>query len=343
MPSRRAWMVMGTLLEVTVYRPAGQDTAASEDLRAAYEAVVGVDRRMSLYRDDSELSALNEAAGSGPVAASQPLLEVLEAARHYGSLSRGAFDVTVEPLVQVWGLYFFERDELPSAAQIEAARHRVGHDRIRLDPEAGAVGLEEGTHVDLGAIAKGYAVDLALARLAERGVPAALIDLGGNIGVLGTPPGEPSWEIGVRHPRDADSLLGSLRLDPGRSVATTGDYERFIEIDGERYAHVIDPRSGWPVRGVFAVTVVAPDATAADALSTAAYVLGPDDGMALLAACDGVEGLAVTPASGEVAGRLRVEVTAGLHGSPPPFTLVGGVDAEVVAWRGDVTGWPSDC
>lgn len=334
---------MGTLLEVTVYRPAGEDAAATADLRAAYEAIAEVDRRMSLYRDDSELSALNDTAGSGPVGASPALLEVLQAARRYGSLSRGAFDVTVEPLVQVWGLYFFERDELPAATQIEAARRRVGHHRIRLDVEAGTVGLEEGTHVDLGAIAKGYAVDRALARLSERGVPAALLDLGGNIGVLGTPPGESSWEIGVRHPRDTDSLLGSLRLDPGRSVATTGDYERFVEIDGERYAHVIDPRSGWPVRGIFAVTVVAPDGIAADALSTAAYVLGPRDGMALLEACAGVEGLVVTPAAENESAGLRVELTSGLLEDAPRFAASDAPGTEIMRWRGDAGDWPDDC
>ena len=155
------------------------------------------------------------------------------------------------------------------------------------------ISLAEGTRLDLGAIAKGFAVDKAVGVLNARGVSAALVNLGGNVGVFGPAPGGGPWSVGIQHPRE-DRLIGEVRLTEG-AVATSGDYDRFFEVDGHRYGHVIDPRTGWPTQGVYSVTVVAPSAVAADALSTAAFVLGPDKGSALLNRCRQVDGFFVEP------------------------------------------------
>ncbi|MFQ5743834.1 MAG: FAD:protein FMN transferase, partial [Acidobacteriota bacterium] len=302
---RRAWMIMGTALEITVYRPPAEHEVAVVDLRAGYAAVQEVDRRMSLYRDDSELVLLNSRAGEGFVPVSPGLYQVLAAAVHYQRASGGAFDATVTPLVQLWGFYRQQGQSVPPPFAIEAELRKVGAGRIELQPGHQMVALAPETRVDLGAIAKGYAVDRVVDTLAARGVPAALVNLGGNIGVFGSPPGGDAWSVGVRHPRPGTALLGNLEIPAGWAVATSGDYERFFEADGRRYSHLLDPRTGWPVQEIMAVTVVAPDGMTADALSTAAFVLGRQEGLALLESCIDVEGLVVVRAEAVDGGARR--------------------------------------
>ncbi|MCZ6768495.1 MAG: FAD:protein FMN transferase, partial [Acidobacteria bacterium] len=313
-PERRAWTSMGTTLEATVYRPATARPLAQADLAAVYSAVIEIDQLMSLYLPDSELVALNAHAGAGTIEVSTPTLEVLRAAQHYARLSGGALDITVQPLVELWGFYRMERNWIPPEAKIQEALRQIGPDRINLDTAARTVVLAAGSQLDLGSIAKGYAIDRAIEVLRARGVPAALIDLGGNIGVLGQPPDGRSWVVGIRHPR-RDQLIGLLRLRSG-AVATSGDYDRYFEVAGRRFSHLLDPRTGWPAEGMYSVTVVAPNATAADALSTAAFVLGPERGMALLSECQGVEGLLIQPLNDQVPGQqdsaeLAVSITTG--------------------------------
>jgi thiamine biosynthesis lipoprotein len=287
---RDEWMAMAAALDVTVYR--ADAAAAAADLAAAAAEVAALDRRMSLYRADSELVALNGSDHGAPVNVSPPMFEVLAAAAEFARLSSGAFDVSVMPLVEAWGFYRVAWARVPDAPAVAAARARVGPHMWALDPAAGAVTLRPGARLDLGGIAKGYAVDRALAVLRARHVPAALVNLGGNIGVLGLPPGDTPWIIGIGHPR-TQKLLGRIRLWRG-AVATSGDSDRYFEVDGTRYAHIVDPRSGLPVRTLAAMTVIAPSATAADALSTAAFVLGPEQGLALLRTVPGAGGVAVT-------------------------------------------------
>jgi thiamine biosynthesis lipoprotein ApbE len=286
---RDEWTVMGTVLDVSVYR--ADAVAAAADLEAAYQEIAALDRRMSLYRADSELTALNAADHGAPVTLSAPMFEVLSAAAAFARLSGGAFDISVMPLVDVWGFYHVTRATVPSAALIEAARKRVGSHMWSLG--ANTVTIKNGARFDLGGIAKGYAVDRALAVLRARGVTAALVNLGGNIGVLGFAPGAKPWTIGIDHPR-TQKLMGRIKLWRG-AVATSGDNDRFFEMNGVRYAHIIDPRSGRPVQNIAAMTVIAPTATAADALSTSAFVLGPEKGLALLRSYPGAGGVAVTP------------------------------------------------
>lgn len=284
---------MATSLDITVYRPASMSSLTSDDLRAAYAEVVEIDRLMSLYKADSELTALNNRNGEGAVPVSPKLFEVLSAASHYAHLSGGAFDATVQPLVNLWGFFRVEHAAIPLQAQIDAVMKVIGNDRMSLDASTRTLTLQGGTRVDLGGIAKGYAVDRALAVLKARGVQAALVNLGGNIGVLGRPPGRRPWVVGIQHPREP-RLIGQIRFWHG-AVATSGDYDRYFEFGGKRYSHLLDPRTGQPVEGIYSFTVVAPTATAADAFSTAAFVLGAERGLALLKGCRGFQGVAIEP------------------------------------------------
>ncbi|MDX2144989.1 MAG: FAD:protein FMN transferase [Rhodospirillaceae bacterium] len=338
-PVRETWTVMATGLDVTVYRPASAEAQAAEDLAAAHQEVVAIDRMMSLYRPDSELVALNAKAGRGAIPVSAPLFEVLQAAEHYARLSGGAFDVTVQPLVELWGFYRVERAAIPPQDQIDKAMAQVGFTRVTLDAEARTATLEPGTRIDLGAIAKGYAVDVALAALRARGVPAALVNLGGNIGVLGRRPDGKPWSVGLQHPRE-NRLIGRIELLAG-AVATSGDYDRYFEAGGKRYSHIIDPRTGWPVDGVYALTVAAPNATAADALSTAGFVQGATDGMTLLENCAGVAAVSVAPTDGD--GPYAVRATSANRRDDAQIRIDPNPDVVVAPRDRTESGAETDC
>ena len=332
--AHRTWTLMGTILEATVYRPAAATTLALADLEAVHNAVSKIDQLMSLYRPDSELVGLNTQAGSGQIEVSAPTFQVLQASQHYTRLSGGAIDVTVQPLVQLWGFYSMERTSIPPLEEIQAVLHQVGADRLHLDASTRTAALATGSRLDLGSIAKGYAIDQAVAALRARGVPAALIDLGGNIGVLGQPPDGRPWTVGIKHPR-RDSLIGVLRFREG-AIATSGDYDRYFEVEGRRFSHLLDPRTGWPAEGLYSVTVIAPNATAADALSTAAFVLGPERGMALLSECQEVEGLLVQPLGKraeeeqDASHQVVIKTTVSTQGGAVSFVLESGTAATLL-------------
>lgn len=285
---------MGTSIEITVYRPDSDTTLAAADLEAAFAVIAGIDDSMSLYQEDSELVALNARAGAGPVPVNDSLFDILSASHFYAALSDSAFDAMIQPLVALWGFYDVREAAVATQGEIDAVLSVIGSSHMRLNEQTSMVSLDAGAALDLGGIAKGYAIDLALTVLDDRGVPAALINLGGNVGVLGAAPGDRPWVVGLKHPR-GDRLIGQIQFTEG-AVSTSGDYDRYFEFGGQRYSHLLDPRTGWPVNGFHAVTVHAPTATAADALSTAAFVLGPEDGMALLQGCHKVTAVTAGPA-----------------------------------------------
>lgn len=277
----RGWPVMGTLLRASAAAP--DSAAANRALEAARSAVFRVDSLMSTYRDDSDLSRINAAAGSGrwvPVAASTA--RVLEAALSWARISGGAFDPTAGPLASAWG---FHRGEpaVPPPARSDSAARLVGWRLVERDTAGRGVRLPRaGMRLDFGAIAKGWALDRAVRAMREAGAVGGTVDLGGNVSVFGRPPrARDRWRLGIRHPRREGRLAGTLALDSG-SVATSGDSEQFVVEDGTRYSHVMDPRTGRPARGVVQVTVTAARGIDADALSTALFVLGPEEGRALL-------------------------------------------------------------
>jgi thiamine biosynthesis lipoprotein len=272
---------MGTLFEAVAWAPDSATGRAA--LEAARAVVVRVDSLMSTYKPESELSRMAASAGTGhwtPLSAET--LEVLETALEWARASGGAFDPTVGPLVDLWGFHEGE-GRVPSDEEIAAARGTVGWEKVEVEPTVSRARLPvEGMELDFGAIAKGYALDLATRAMRRAGASAGTVDLGGNVSVFGARPGGGGWSLGIRHPRDADRLLGRIEINGG-SVATSGDYERYFEVDGVRYSHILDPRTGWPARGVIQTTAAAPTGIEADALSTTLFVLGPEAGRDLLA------------------------------------------------------------
>lgn len=280
---------MGTRFRVVLY---AHDRAAGEAAaQAALLRVEELDAKLSDYRDDSALSRLSAlSADSAPtpfVEADRDLFGVLACAEGISFISAGAFDVTVGPAVQLWRRAR-RQNELPSSAQLDEALHAMGWNKLELDQERQRVRLlARDMRLDVGGIGKGFAVDRALETLAAHGIERALVAGGGDVGVRRAPPDERAWRIAIApfgESHDADVI----ELE-NQAVSTSGDVYQAFEIDGQRYSHVIDPRSAWALANRRAATVVAEDATRSDALATALCVLDPTEGLALAQRVRGVE------------------------------------------------------
>jgi len=286
-PVSRAGFFFGTVIEVTV---SGSGSAAGEAaLDAVFSRFEELEQRLSATVAGSDVDRLGDGAGEA-VAVSDDALRVLSRAYYFAELTGGAFDPTIGPLVALWGIGS-DGARVPSDEEITAARALVDYRRASVDEAAGTATLSAGQRADLGGIAKGYAADEAGRILNEAGIGHALVNLGGNILTLGGRPEGGPWRIGLQDPfGERGDYIGVLEITDGTAV-TSGAYERYFEKDGVRYHHLLDPSTGYPARsGLVSVTIVAPSSTDADALSTAAFILGPEEGIAL------VESLAQTGA-----------------------------------------------
>lgn len=264
--------------EVTISVAAPESLEVLRAIEAAFAEVARLTGVLSEWHPESETSAVNHQAGAGPVQVSADTLAVLAAASDVSQASDGAFDATCGALVGLWD-FRSPNPKLPSAEQIAARLPLVDHRQVELDPGARTVRLKrQGMRLTLGGIAKGYIVDRASAVLRQRGFPNHLISAGGDMFAAGRR-GARRWTIGIYHPRDR-RVVSKLALE-NQGAATSGNYERFVIIDGVRYHHILDPRTGRPVRGLSSVTVVADSAMLADAYATAVFVLGRDEGLAL--------------------------------------------------------------
>lgn len=298
-------LMMDTNVEL-VFSAAGSREAAGAQ-EAAFMEMARLEALLSRSLQESDILRLNRRAGAGsPAAVSPETITVVESALEYSALTGGAFDITVAPLLDLWG-FLGRQFRVPAQEEIESALPLVDYTLLRVDRERGELYLPRaGMAVDLGGIAKGYIVDRGLEILAEAGIKHAFLNAGGDIALLGSRPDGTPWRIGVQHPREKEKLLAVLSLTGG-AVVTSGDYERAFQADGRRYHHILDPETGFPVYSLASVTVIAPTAMTADALSTAIFVLGPERGLALVEKLPGIEALLVTP-------ELELLISSGLQG-----------------------------
>ncbi len=281
---------MGTLIAMQVL-VTGNDGEAQRQLAAGFDEITRLERLMG-YGPESEVLRMNDAAGRSPSPVSAETLAMLRLALELAERSGGAFDPTWAGLAPAWDLKA-DPPRVPSPEELAAARALVGWEGLRLDAEAGTAFLErEGMAVGLGGVAKGGIVDAAGAAMLAAGAEAVLIDAGGDLLALGRKSATHPWRAGIQDPRAPDDLLGSVELED-EALASSAGYARFVEIDGKRYHHVLDPRTGWPSEGALGVSVIAPSAALADGLATALFVLGPKEGLALAATFPGVDALIV--------------------------------------------------
>ena len=264
---------MGSTYTIDLY---GTDRIYLEDAAdAAFDEVRRIDEWLSNYKPDSELSQVNRRAAQGPMKISAELFDLLSQCLEYSRRSEGAFDITVGPLMKIWGFYKGS-GRLPHRAVVQAAMTKVGYKHVRLDRAAGTVWFDRvGVELDPGGIGKGYAVDRMVEILKRKGVKTALVaGSGSSIYGLGAPPNEPrGWRVEIKNPWDTSKTSAELFLKD-MSMSTSGSYEKFFRAEGKTYAHIMDPRTGFPAQGSVSVSVVAPSTLDSEAWAKPYFVNG---------------------------------------------------------------------
>jgi thiamine biosynthesis lipoprotein len=267
-------MHLGTAVQIILYAPTAE--VAEKAAKEAFASFRAIQEIMSDYDSESELSLLCESRGW--IRVSDDLFTVLRAAKHYSTISDGAFDVTIGPLSRLWRRSR-RQQELPREQLVEQAKQRVGNHLWKIDEKTQSVRLlKEGMRFDLGAIAKGYAIDKAFDIIQRHGIVSQLVDAGGDFRVGAPPPGTEGWRIA----KESETKGNEMVFLKDTAMATSGGRFKFVEIDGVRYAHIVDPKTGLGMTGLQTVHVTAPTAMEADALATAVILLGKEKGQALI-------------------------------------------------------------
>ena len=277
--------LMGTSFQIRVVTDDAAHGCAA--VNAAFQEVARQEALFSEYQDSSDISAINRAAGQSPVSVDAEVFTLLQRSLWASQATGGAFDITFAGCGRLWSI---REQRIPDNLALAACLDTVGYRALVLDPWRSSAWLPKvGMRIGLGGVAKGYGVDRAAEVLRASGVTRFAVDGGGDLRVEGTDI-DGAWTVHIAHPRDPGRVFETIRLDRG-AIVTSGDYLRFFERDGVRYHHILDPATGQPARRSMAVTVIAPNATDADALATGLFVLGPERGLAALARLPGVEAL----------------------------------------------------
>jgi thiamine biosynthesis lipoprotein len=297
-------LVMGTFAHLKAVAR-NQDTAG-KCVQSAFEEIKKVDELMSDYKSDSEISRVNRDAFKQAVNVSASTFEVLQKSVDFSELSEGAFDITIAPLAELWRTAA-EVNSVPTEAELEQARSKVGYEKLILDANEMTVRFAvDGMKLDLGGIAKGYSIDKATEAMQAGGAIGGMVDVGGDIRCFGLPPeGKKTWRIGLQdpaQPEGGDETLGGgagrilmvLKLK-NAAVATSGGYQRFVLIEGKKHSHIINRDTGASAEGASSVTVISQSAIDADALATSVSVMGAEKGLALIEKTPQTEAILITP------------------------------------------------
>ncbi|MHC4157923.1 MAG: FAD:protein FMN transferase [Planctomycetota bacterium] len=294
--------VMGTFARVIAV--AADSDIAKQCIETAFAEIINVDKLMSDYKADSEISEVNRDASKRAVKVSKSTYEVLQKSIEFSKLTDGAFDVTIGPLVDLWRMAE-TTDTLPAEDELHQALSKVGYDKLLLDSKEISVRFAVGgMRLDLGGVAKGYAIDKAVKAMQEHGALGAMVEIGGDIRCFGVPPvGKERWRIGLQDARrtgeEDDVSIGELLLVlelVDAVVATSGNYQRFAVIEGQRYSHILDAKTGNACEELASVTVISKNAIEADALATAVSIMGPEKGLALIEKTPQAEAIMITSA-----------------------------------------------
>lgn len=299
-------LYMGTIVRIKIpVHPQKEKVKIGKAIRKAFEEIARVENMFSVFKEESEISKINRLKAGEKLKLNSEVFGLIERSISYSRRTEGAFDITVKPLGDLWKAAR-ANGRLPSDESLKAALSKVGFKYISLDKKDGTIALaREGMAIDAGGIAKGYAVDRAVNILKENGIRNALVDAGGDVYCLGMRSRGKMWKIGIQHPRKSPGMISEIKLK-NKAVDTSGDYEKYFILNGRRYSHIIDPRSGYPIGdNVVSATVIAEDSTTADMLATALCVLGKSGFKAIIT--EGAEAMIVINENG----RLKTEATAG--------------------------------
>ena len=278
-PIKETRLLLDTAIEITAYGKDAKNGIA--DAFAEYEHIQKIADR---FRSDSDITRVNMAAGGEAVRVDPLLLEMIAAVKAQPKPVRDLVKMTIGPVSDTWQIRDSDNWQPPSNAAVNGATRLVDDEAIEIDNAASTIRLTKaGMSLDVGAVAKGYATDRAIAALRAAGVQHALINAGGNVHAIGAKPDGSPWRVGLQHPREKNKLSGVFSLLDGESLQTSGDYQRFVIYQGRRYAHIFDPRTGAPAdTGLSSATIVCKTSTLGDILSTAIYVAGQAQGQAML-------------------------------------------------------------
>lgn len=306
----QSFLMLGTVCKITIY-----DNPSDEAFAAAFARLREIENLMSLHKESSEIAKINAQAGKQAVTVSLDTFSVVKKALEIAHLSSGAFDPTIGPLVQAWDIGG-DNPHKPSQEEIDSLLPLIGYERVLLDDETHSVFLTDPHMVlDLGGIAKGYAADEAAKVLAQFDVKSAIINLGGNVLTVGKKPDLSAWKIGIQDPEsDRGTYVMILNL-VDTSLVTSGPYERFLELEGKVYHHILDTQTGYPIDSDFtSVSIITHNSFLADALSTSLYALGYEKGMALVDGLEGVEAIFFTKDK-------QILVSQGIKDGKLPYTI----------------------
>ncbi len=276
-----AQLAIGTYVQMDICAAVSEEQTVDRAMDEVWQRMRTIEQRMNAYNPDSEIGRVNRSGGQ-PVEVSEDVFAVVQRAVGFSKTTGGAFDITVRPLMDFWRR-MQEEGRMPAPEDVKVIKDRVGSDQIHLSRNAGRpeIACPDGCALDLGAIAKGYVVDEAARILHDNGLSHFLIDAGGDMYAAGQSCGGDAWHIGVRHPRNAQQMADTIVLSD-QAVATSGDYEQFYDIAGQRRSHILNPLTGYPQSGAVSATVIAPTAIEADAFATALTVLDVSLGMDLI-------------------------------------------------------------
>lgn len=287
---QRTQFLMGTYVEIKIFSEGPQK--ADEAISSAFKRIKEIEDMMSAKKGGTWLRRISTQAVGKPLDIPKDLMNVITISQKYSELTNGAFDITIGAITRLWE-FDDEMKGIPDKGVVEDALQYVNFQQIHLDEVKGTIMLDSNQiSLDLGAVAKGYAVDEAVKSLQAMGMTAGLVNAGGDLKVFGKKPDGSPWNIGIQNPEDAQTVMASIILEDS-ALVTSGDYERYIIYDGVKYHHILDPKTGWPARGCKSVSVACESALEADILSTSLFVMGPDAGTEFLEALPHIEGMIV--------------------------------------------------
>ncbi|MEQ5789621.1 FAD:protein FMN transferase [Muricauda sp. NFXS6] len=287
---KRTLKLMGTRFEITVVAP--NEEIGYINIDEAVSEIERVEKLISSWDKDSETTLINKNAGIKPVKVNRELLNLIERSIKISEITDGAFDITYASMDNIWK-FDGTMDKVPTEAEIKNSVSKVGFKKIQLDAENQTVYLpEKGMKIGFGAIGKGYAADRAKELLVSKDVKGGIINASGDLTTWGTKVTGEKWLVGIANPLSKDKVFSWLPIIES-SVATSGNYEKYIELDGKKYSHIMDPRTGYPTRGINSVSIFAKQAELCDALATAVFTMGRDVGLHMINQIDGVEAVVV--------------------------------------------------
>jgi thiamine biosynthesis lipoprotein len=268
---------------------------ATEAIEKAFNRIADIEKKMTAKAETSEIIEINERAGQGFYTVSPETFFVIKKSLQYAEASNGKFDITVGPLVELWGIGTNEA-RVPSTSEINETLPLVDYRQVEVNEDQNGVFLKKhGMSIDLGGIAKGYAADKVIETLKQNGIKSGTADLGGNIFVLGTKPNGKPWKIGLQNPFDTRGNIFATVEVTDKTLVTSGPYERYFEKNWKRYHHILDTDSGFPVEnGLMGVTIISDSSIDADALSTAVFTLGLEDGMSFVEGQKNIDAIFIT-------------------------------------------------